>query len=201
MIKTIALIISIFISAFNCHGQESNKYPLGFTIDTKIKDVAKKDKSLNKFKIQNYVNDTIDVAAKPMLEMIMAFGFTPIFINNKTDTLINFMNAMAFSGLQIYFKKDSIYAETYVSSKNCKCFKSDSLQKNVSYGAGYRPLSQIIVFNKKPTFTKGEKIYGYLKTSGGYLFQENQTSFDKLRYDFEGYFEITFDGFLGEYKK
>ena len=197
MNKLFILPIVIFTALSSCNSQPKKEYPVGITFDKNIESVCKKNKTLNQFKVTTFINDSLLLPENTSLSSLMGAGIGPIFSAEKQDTSLTFLNSITTSGIQLHFDNDSIYAQQFVSSKSCLCYKSDLLDKENSYGAGYSPKNQTIVLSQKPKFVKGEKIYGYIKTEGGNLFRINDSTYDKLRYDYEGYFEVKFESFFG----
>lgn len=197
MNKILFLAFLICSVLFSCK-EQTKDYPTGVIIDKDIEAVCKKDKSLNQFKKSSFINDSLIGAGDASIGNLITALNMPIFSVDKQDTSLTFLGFMATNGIQIHFNKDSTYAETFVSSKSCLCYKSNLAEKKDGYGASYRPTKQTIVLSQKPKFIKGEKIYGYIKTEGGNLFRTNNTEYDRMRYDYEGYFEVKFESFFGK---
>ena len=197
MNKTIFSLLIIYSILFSCK-EKTKEYPTGVTINKAIQTDCKKSENLNQLKKTTFINDSlIGSSNTPIGEPIEALNMT-IFSCEKQDTTVTFLSILGTNGIQIHFTKDSIYAEIFVSSRDCLCYKSNLAEKEDGYGASYKPTKQTIVLSQRPKFIKGEKIYGYIKTEGGNLFRTNNTNYDKLRNDYEGYFEVKFESFFGK---
>ena len=194
------ILFSVFIigtALFSCKAQPK-KYPVGVTINKAIEPDCKKSETLNQLKLTTYLNDSLIGTSNITIGEPMKALYMTIFHSENQDSSITFLNFLGTNGLQLHFTKDSIYAQSFASSRDCLCYKSTLAEKEDGYGASYKPTKQTIVLSQRPKFTKGEKIYGYLKTEGGSLFRTNNTNYDKLRYDYEGYFEVKFESFFGK---
>jgi hypothetical protein len=195
--KAFIYFFLITLIQLDTFGQKQVNFPMGITIDASIEKVCKsKKKKLNSFRIVQFNNDTIveNRFFNSMLELPLS---SFVSINNK-DTSITFINIVAPIGFQIQFKNDSCNLETFISSKSCKCFKSNLSDSSLSYGAGNKPDTFILVLSKRQNLKKGDTIFGYIKTIGGniYNFPNNDSKYFSERFEYEGYFEIKFDSFM-----
>ncbi len=195
--KAFIYIIIINLIQLDTFCQNQVNYPIGITIDASIEKICKsKKKNLNSFKIVQFINDTID--EKSFLGAMSGLPISAYVSINQRDTYITFMNMFVPIGFQIQFKNDSCNLETFISSKSCKCFKSNLAESSLSYGAGNKPDTFTLVLSKRQNLKKGDKIFGYIKTRGGniYNFSNEGSKYYTERYEYEGYFEIKFDSFI-----
>lgn len=189
----------------NTYAQAQMVFPNGITIDPgierKVKEQKPKDsnpfdRNMNVFKTTRFINDSI-VPVEETVETLAAMSWMTHINIDKADTTILFIGMMGAWGFQVRFKNDTTDVKTAASSRNSKWFKDKLTDKGLHYGASATPDSITLVLSKRYGIKKGDKIYGYIKTTGGNFYQfptENENDpYNKLRYDFEGYFEVDFD--------
>jgi hypothetical protein len=196
-LKTLLYFLVIYLIQLNAFGQKQVDFSTGISIDPSIEKICKsKKKTLNSFKIIQFTNDTI--VEKSFLGAMSGLPISSYVSINKKDTSITFMNMFVPIGFQIQFKNDSTNFETFISTKSCKCFKSNLGESSLSYGAGNKPDTFILVLSKRQNLKKGDTIFGYIKTIGGniYNFSDEGSKYSTKRYEYEGYFEIKFDSYL-----
>ncbi len=193
-----ALYFLLFnLTQLNSFAQKQFNFPTGITIDASIEKICKsKKRNLNSFKIVQYNNDSI--VEKSLLNTMPALPLSSFVSINEKDTSITFINMFVPNGFQIQFKNGSFNLETFISSKSCKCFKSNLAEPSLSYGAGNKPDTFTLVLSKRQNLKKGDSIFGYIKTVGGniYNFPNEGSKYTTERFEYEGYFEVKFDSFL-----
>jgi hypothetical protein len=196
-IKYIFCFLFINLVQLNSFCQSQINFLPGVTVDPGIEKICKlKKEHINLFDIVHFINDTKD--ENSFLSMLPPMPLQSMVSVSETDTLLTSIHMLGAMGFQIILKNDATYVKTFISSKHCKCFKSSLADSLLSYGAGNTPDTVMLVLSKRNNLKKGDKIYGYLKTKGGnvYRFPNEDVKYDTERYDYEGYFEITFDSFI-----
>ena len=193
MRKAIITAILFFLVCNSSNAQKGKRYPNGISVDPDIEKTIRKMKDVNEFSPLLYKNDTL--ADDGMMSALAAMmPYTSVVNIAKGDTTLMLMNMLTASGFEITFHSDSIRTEYFVSSKDCKCFKSKLNDAALSYGAGSEPTQLTLVLNKRTGFQIGETIYGYIKMSGGgfYYFPNESSTYEKQSYNYEGYFKAAF---------
>jgi hypothetical protein len=193
------LFLSCLLVITGLAATAQENFPPGISVDPAIEKICKSKKGLNTFNILRYVNDTLD--ENPLLGFLGKLPLTPIVSTRDKDTTISFINMIVPQGFQLRFKGDSCEVEVFVSGKSCKCYKSHLSDSVLSYGAGARPASLILVLSKRKGLKAGDEVFGYIKTSGGTIYHQsnsaNQASYDKWRHEYEGYFRFVLKDTFG----